>query len=244
MRRYSPVLLFLFFLSAKAFSQNNENDQSNQNDFQNYANTESSRNYTGSFMPVFSLKENTVGRRYLFDKWVDGRVTSKDNILINTDSVKFNYDKIAGKLLAIQAKKNIIEVDDDLIKSFTLINGNDSVTFEKVPTTGENVFMVQLVADENHYSLYKSLKTHFEKANFQTNGLFESGKKYDEFVDQSDYYIVMPGQKEFKKVALKVKSIKQALPAEKQKVKNYFSKINEDPVPEIRLVGLVFYLNE
>ena len=243
MKKYWSFCFLFFFYGLKAFTQNSVNDQSIQNDFQNYSRTEGSKNYSGSYLPVFSNKENTVGSRYLFDKWVDGRVMNTDNIIISTDSFLFVYDKIAGKLLATQDKKKVIEVDDAAVKSFTLINGNDTLVFEKLPAVSDHGFFIELVKNKDHYSLYKSLTTKFVKADYFTNGIFESGKKYDEFVDAYEYYIVLPGGNDFKKVTFKRKSVKDALTKEDKKVREFFSKSEDGIIDESFLKGLIVFLN-
>jgi hypothetical protein len=244
MKKIRFIVILFNIYSLQSFAQNSIGTQSIQNDFQNYVNTESARNYTGSFLPVFTTRENTVGSRYLYDKWVSGSVTNMDNVIVTTDSFLFNYDKIAGKLLATKDGKHVIEVNDAFIKSFTLVNGNDSVMFEQKLVSSDREFLIGLVSNKNGYSLYKLIQSKFERANYTTNGIIESGKKYDEYIDVPVYYIAGPGGKEFKKIALKRKALKEALPAEAEKVKKYFSKNEDDAVNENFLIGLTKYLNQ
>jgi hypothetical protein len=237
-------LLFLFFNGLMAFAQNSDRDQAIQNDFQNYVNTESARNYTGSFLPVFTSKENTLGNRYLFVRWVKGKVFNLDSQLISDDSFVFNYDKITKKLLATQDNKTVVEVNDEDMKSFTLTYGDVSVTFERIPLISNEGFYVLLAESGKKYSLYKRIKTRFQRTNFTTNGIFQSGNNYDEFIDEPDYYIVMPGQKEAKKLELTRKSVKAMFKPEISKVRSYFTDHSGEAFDEVYLTGLVNFLNK
>ena len=245
MKKYLFVFLLFLIRMSDGFGQTAiQSQQTVQNDFQNYSRTEGARNYTGSYLSVFTNKESTVGNRYLFDKWVKGSVVNLQDIIISNDDFLFNYDKMGKTLLATQDKQKIIEIDPDAIKSFTLTDSTEVIVFEKVPVISDRDFFIALVKSENRYSLYKSVKTKFEKANFSTNGIFESGKKYDEFIDEPEYYIVLPGQKESRKIGLKRKSIKAALGNEEKKVKEYFSNMSEaGTLDESVLIGLITFLN-
>lgn len=245
MKKYQPAFFLFFFFGINAFGQNSDDKaQSIQNDFQNYTRTESSKNYSGSFLPVFYNRENTVGNRYLFNKWVTGRVVDTGNVIVSNNKFVFNYDKIAANLLATQDRKTIIEVNLDAIRSFTLIDGEEMVTFERNSLINKKDFVVALVESKTGYSLFKSLKTTFHKADYTNNGIFTSGKNYDEFVDEVGYYIIFPQDKEFKKIDLKGKSIKGALANEDNKVKKYFSQNEGNGINEIFLKGLINFLNQ
>ena len=244
MKTYLLIFLLCFTFLSNGFSQNSNQSQSIQNDFQNYTSSESTKNYTGSFLPVFSNKENTVGNRYLFDRWVGGKVFNADDIVVSNGSFVFNYDKIAKKLLATQDRQKIIEVNINAIKFFTLTNEEEVMVFEKIPVISEQDFFIPLVKNENKYSLYKSIKTKFERANYTTNGIFESGKNYDSFIDVFEYYIGFPGGKEFKKIELKKKSVREILAKDDKKVKQYFSKEEEGVINEHFLNGLITFLNQ
>ena len=220
------------------------NQQSTSNSFLDFSKAEGSRLYGGSALSIFSHKENTVGSRYLFNEWVNGKVLNKEGGIISNNSYLFNYDKISKNFLATLDKQKIIEVNTETIKSFVLTN-NDSVTvFEKLPIINDQIFFIELVKNEGKYSLYKSIISKFYKADYTTNGIFESGKNYDSFVDQYEYYIIYPGGKEFKKLELKKKSLKEALVKEDKKVKQYFSKDEEGVVNESFLKGLITFLNQ
>ena len=200
--------------------------------------------YTGASLPVFTHREDTRGSRYLFDKWVSGTVTDSGNNVISNNNYLFNYDKISKTLLLTQDMKSVIEIEKVGIKSFTLKNEGNYIVFERVPLIDNSNFMQSLVKGNDKYSLYKSTKTKFEKSDFHSDGLVESGKPYDEYVDEVEYFVVFPGGKEDKKIIFKQKSIKDVFSSETEKLKSYFSQHREDTIDEAYLIALVLFLNQ
>ena len=93
-------------------------------------------------------------------------------------------------------------------------------------------------------SLYKSIKTKFEKADYTTNGMVETGKNYDEYVDEATYYVLPAGEKQVVTVELKKKSIKGAFPNEQEKVNSYLSDHRNDFINESFLIGFINNINQ
>lgn len=244
MKKYLAVFFLFILYAIKTFSQNTIQQQTVQNDFVNFLNAESAPTYTGSYLTTFSYKDATVGSRYLFNKWVSGKVFITDTNSINTEGFVFNYDKISKKLLATKDGQKIIEVNGSAIQSFSLATVEEVLDFEKVPLLSDREFFVRLVKDSAKYSLYKSIKTKFQKADYRTNGIIESGNNYDSFTDHYEYFIVFPMGKEYKKVELKRKSIKIALSDEGKKIKQFFSKDEEGIINENFLIRLIDFLNQ
>jgi hypothetical protein len=214
------------------------------NSVQDFGKAESSRFYQGSALTVFHQKEETQGSRYLFNWWVNGTMLDTNLVVINTADFNFNYDKIGKKILATRDKNTIIEINDAAINSFILKTDTSITKFEKIPAISKKEFLIEVVKNEVKYSLYKSMKTTFQKADYANNGVIASGKKYDEFVDEFEYYIIFPGGNQFKKVDLKKKSIREALSSEEAKVKQYFSKSESGVVNETFLKELILFLNQ
>jgi hypothetical protein len=191
----------------------------------------------------FNAIENTKGRRYLFDGWAKGNVITSKGDVINNDTMLFNLDKMNNTLLVTEDKNNIIAVNRADISSMTLSDGKETYHFERVDAINPQGFLQVLAKKENGYILYKSIRTKFEKADYHTDGLMESGKSYDEYSDEYKYFIVMPDGKSFKEVALKSKSIKEAVGTD-PKAAQFFSAHKNDPVNETYLSALVDYLNQ
>ncbi len=245
MKRAGYFIAIIIAIGHFANAQNDA-DRTNtlQNDFSNFAKTENSLSFTAGLVPTFTAKEETVGSRYLFTKWVNGSVVNLHDSVFAKPSLLFNYDKVSKKLLLTENKSTAIEIFLDQIKSFSLKDDNKEYNFERVAIINNNDFFQPLVKNESKYSLYRLLQTKFIKANYSTNGISESGNKFDEYKDEVTYYIVLPGAREFKKAELKKKSIKQALSADAAKINDYFSAHEQDAVNEDFLVSLIKSLNQ
>ena len=199
--------------------------------------------HTG-LVPVFHQNEETKGSRYFFKEWVKGTVIDNKGAVVSDEYCLFNYDKMAHALLVTKDKKSMIQVNSSDIQSFILDDQNGKYSFEKKPLINEKDFLVQLVKPGGKYSLYKSIKTKFEKANYTTNGMVESGKNYDEYIDEATYYVLPADEKQVIAVELKKKSIKGAFPNEQGKVNSYLSAHRDDFINEAFLIGLVNDLNQ
>ncbi len=190
------------------------------------------------FLPSALKKKQSV-----FDKWVNGSVITIDGKIFSGDNYLFNYDKLSGNLL-LTDKQQTVEIYSDQMKSFSLKDGDHEVHFERVDIIDKNHFFQPIVKSDAKYSLYKLLKTKFIKANYNTDGIAESGNKYDEYKDEFQYYVVLPGGASFRKMELKKKSLKDLLKEEGKKVDNYFSSHKNQPVDEGFVEGLINYLNQ
>jgi len=198
----------------------------------------------GSVLKTMNKTENTKGKRYVYDDWVKGTATTEKGEIVNNPELLFNFDKMTNDLLITQDKNTIIQVNKDIVKSFTLINGNDKTEFERVGPISSTKYLQVISKKDGGHALYKLTSTKFVKANYQTNGLSESGNPYDEYVDNDQYFVVPPGGKEFKIVNLKQKSIKAALTGNEQKVNEYFYKHAGEDIDGAFLKGLVDNINQ
>lgn len=156
----------------------------------------------------------------------------------------FNYDKVRGQLIMTRDKKTVIELFPEKIKSFTLHGDNASYSFERVNLINDKGFVEALVSSKDKYSLYKWVKTKFVASDYSTDGLAETGNKYDEYRDVETYVVVFPGKQEFKTLELTKKSIKKVFARDASKADTYMADHLMDEVNEKFLVGLVTNLNE
>ena len=192
----------------------------------------------------FSPKENTRGSRYLFPDWVEGSVTDSANTIYNNKYYSFNYDKISHNLYLTTDKKEVIEIDHDIVKSFTLKDDRGvSSAFERIPAIDPNAFFQTIVENSGNYSAYKLTVTKFEKANYITDGMVETGKNYDEYLDINQYYIGLKNGTEYKKVDLTKRALRKVL-AENPKAEIFFSQHKNDNVDENFLKDLVNFVNK
>lgn len=192
----------------------------------------------------FTYKEETRGSRYLLDQWAKGYVVDTKDVTIKNDNYAFNYDKITGSLLLTQDKRAAVDVDKDKIKSFTVYNKLDvPITYEIVPAI-DNKHFTQILSAGNKYKIYKYTQTTFVKSDYHSDGMTSSGNRYDEYVDESTYYVINLKTAQMQKVALKSKAIKQVFAADADGVKTYYTEHPDDSIDEAFLKGLGDYLNQ
>lgn len=204
---------------------------------------------SGTMMPVVHHQEETRGSRYLLRTFVRGVIIDKDHRVMIDSVHLINYDKIDGQLLIAEGQGNFLEVDKDKILAFGMKTQDTSFVFVNVPVLSKvNYFMV--VAKGPKYSVYKSLRTAFHRANYQSNGLVESGHDYDEYVDKETYFWVRSGDStgmvsdSAGVFELKKKSIKAAFAGEKAKVDAFFSQHKYEDIDDSFVRRLVVYLNK
>lgn len=239
-------LIYLAFVStgflSNAFSQN-----AVEKTFKDFSQYSPSSFMNGGVIFSFNNKDNTKGKRYYYDGWVKGSLISEKGAIINSQKYLFNLDKLNSSLLVTEDKQNIIQVDNTEIRYFTLINGVDSSSFERVDMIDPKVYL-RIVAKKGTgfgYTLYKSIHTTFVKANYVSDGLMESGNPYDEYVDAEQYYVVLPEGKEFRPLSsLKSKAIRAAFKGQEKKVNEYFDQHADQNIDEFFLKGLTDYINQ
>jgi len=197
----------------------------------------------GASMPSFMPKEETQGSRYLIKGWAHGYVVNEKGETVQNPGFLFAYDKMGGGLLLTKDQASAIEIDRDMVKSFTLYdNLNNAYTFEKVPQI-DNAHYVELIASGNKYKIYKTIKTHFEKSNYSTDGVMSTGNNYDEYIDECTYYVYDVQTNAVQKVALKKKALKDAFAKDNTKVNSFMSDHSSDPIDDNYLASLGSYLN-
>jgi hypothetical protein len=203
-----------------------------------------------SFRPIVSsgrlfaygTEQNIKGNRFLFDKWVKGTVVKNSGEEISGDKYYFNFDKVTDNLLVTIDKKEIIEVYKDSIQAFSFHENGEFYRFKKLIPIQRYRFVQVLLEDGAKYSLYKTINTRFVAADYNTNGLTESGNPYDEYVDRNQYFIMY--KDEVRPVQLKFTSIKKALKENSSEVKDFYADHLMDEVNENYLTGIVEYLNK
>lgn len=199
----------------------------------------------GNMINTFNNEENTIGKRFLFDEWVEGDsvIDAKGN-LINTDAFIFNFDKTTNSLLASQDKINNMLVTSDGVQSFILKSKGKKYFFTHVHTINPSLFFLEMVKSDTRYSLYKRFITKYIAANFRNDGVIQTGNDYNEYKDENEYYVVDAVTKASQTINLKAKTVKAVFAADKEKVNSYFKQNNSGEIDEAFLAGLLLYLNQ
>ncbi len=187
---------------------------------------------------AFNNTENTKGTRFLFDTWVNGdSVINTQGNYINTVTFLFNLDKVTGNLLVTQDKINIMAAAPTGINSFILQDNRNQYFFEYVNEIDSTKFFLALIKNDAHYSLYKQFKAKFAEANFRSDGVIQTGNDYNEYKDESQYYLVEKGSA--KLISFKPKAIKALLEKDKEKTDTYFRQHKDDNIDERFLINLI-----
>lgn len=235
------------FLSAQAPGQSGV--RSAQGNFSQYFNKTlveaTTKSGNGNIINAFNNEENTIGKRFLFDEWVEGdSVMDAQGNFINTNAFLFNFDKLTGSLLASQDKINNMLVASNGIQSFILKSMGKKYFFTHMNTINPSPFFLEMVKSGSRYALYKRFATKYIAANFRSDGVIQTGNNYNEYKDEDEYYVIDAATNKSQAVSLKAKTLKTVFAMDKEKVNSYFKKSNSGEIDEKFLLGLVTYLNQ
>jgi hypothetical protein len=197
---------------------------------------------SGATLPMVTHQEDTRGSRYLLKNFVPGVIVDNAGHIITDSFNLLNYDKIDGQLMIATDARNYLEVDKEKVVAFAFKTPDTSFVFLNVPTLSKVSYFL-LIANGPKYSVYKSVRTKFNKANYQSNGLVESGHDYDEYVDNQTYFWVRSNDSAGV-FELKKKSIKAAFADEKAKVDAFFSQHKYADIDDSFVKQLIGYLNK
>ena len=239
----TKLTLITAVVAAISFSAHSQvSAPSVETSFQNYIRASAGSVNTGSVLPNFVVKENTRGNRYLYENWMEGFVIGTDGNTYNSPRYKYNYDKISKKLFMLYDSATVIELSSGDIAGFTLKTEEGYRPFERLKNSSDMNFYQPLYKGDKGYVLYKLLTTKFSKADYETNGIIESGKKYDEYVDTEEYYILSPKQG-MTKITFKKKAIDKALETDYNMVQGFYNQHKSDVVDLEFVKQLLQYLN-
>lgn len=223
---------------SEAFKQ-----QTLNNTFSDYSKGQTGALYNGSTLPIYHTTEETMGSRYFSKEWNKGEVYDAKGTLLSDNTVWLNYDKMSKALLVSKDRKMMIEADGANIETFLLKDQNDLETvFKKVPAINNSDFFIYLAGKKGKYELYKSVETSFEKANYRSDGMIETGHNYDLYTDEYHYYVYFPAENVYKPVDFKKKTL-EAVFNNDANVKKYLKEEN-DKIDEAYLIRLVNHLNQ
>lgn len=200
-------------------------------------------NASGYELSLLEIKESTKGTRFFLDKWLKGTVTATDGTLVKDDSVLYYFDKISHNLYYTYDHKQTMKVENKNISSFILQDGRVNHSFKRMELIKPVVFFEVLVENTSKYSLYKEISTAYKKADYINHGMYESGNRFDQYIDNFRYYIVLPGEKMYKLISFTKKSLEEVFEGSGAIFNSYFSTHRKDPINEDFLITLVNHLN-
>jgi hypothetical protein len=201
--------------------------------------------YKSSQVPVMKEKEIEIGSRYFTKKWSRGTVEMWDHRRMpeGNQILLFNYDKLTDQIYFIDQYGKQSSYPIDSVLSFDLVENSVIYSFEKIPWISSRFFLMSIYKSEKGYSLYKRLLTKYIRAGYTNAGYYSEGKKYDEYVDSYDYYLIYPGNNAFRKLNLKEGVIRRALKEESTLLDEFFT-LHEKDINEQSLLGIIQYIDD
>jgi hypothetical protein len=169
--RYSFLLLLFFpFLS---FSQIGGSD--------GFSNLQSLASGSEMFRSFDDRFKGVEGYPTLFEQYVPGKITlSRGREVIHP---LVNYDIFSDELVVRRNNQDVV-VSRSMVKSFVLLNVEDSLYFVKVRFKDGEKFCEELL--KGRLKLYKLNSKSIKQANH--TGAYSSGKLYSQFEESVTYY--------------------------------------------------------
>jgi hypothetical protein len=184
------------------------------------------------------LYEGIKGTPYLFNEWKQGNIYLNDNTYINDVNIKYNI--YTDDILYLNSKSgDSLIIDRSLINSFEIAgdNSNNLLLFKEInlkPGKSDKSTFVKVIHDGKSKFIVKYSKT-FIKADYK--GAYSAGRKYDEYTDDFQYYIIK-NESNPDKIKLNKRSVTKVLSDKDDKIKFYLDEHklaldNEDDVAKL-----------
>ncbi|AFK04263.1 hypothetical protein Emtol_3130 [Emticicia oligotrophica DSM 17448] len=236
------VIFFIILLSSKVLAQNKteEKKQSNTNNNQPDVSIQSAMIYNSlqkneemgggtGVVRTYDLRyEGMQGTPYFIDEWLTGTL-----LFINgstgTKTHLLKYNTHTKELMMKRPQGDSIIIFPNQITAFTINDAAKSINYpfvkvENLKADGGTVPVCFLmVLYKNKSSLLKYVSKNVLKANYQ--GGYSSDRRYDSYIDNSQYFI-RKADNSLVKVRLKKGSVIDALEDKKAQVEEYIKKEN------------------
>jgi hypothetical protein len=197
-------------------------------------------------VPVFVEGQNKeVGSLYLTKKWSRGHAVlwNQRHIPEQNEFLLFNYDKVRNLVYVMDQYAKQWSYPIDSVSSFEIVENNVIYSFEKIPWISKGYYLMPIYKSEKGYSLYKRLFTKSTRSAYGNEGYAAEGKRYDEYADTYEYYLVYPGNTSYKRLTLKESVVRRALKGEETLINEYFA-LNELEINEQSFLGVIQYIND
>jgi hypothetical protein len=197
-------------------------------------------NYYTGMSDIGPNSDSVAGSPYLSRGWMTGQaqLTPNQTIPKPGETLYFNYDKTKNTLISTDPSGQLTYYTVNLVNSFILTDSTGKTyKFELFPAVSNSFFLVDVLKSDKGYSLYKRFITKVSISNNQGQGTFEVGQKHDVYSDVVMYYLIYPGNNEYKNFQLSEKAVKKAFKDEPFQIDplldKYKSKFNEASLIEI-----------
>lgn len=185
-----------------------------------------------------------TGSPFLSNQWNTGTITLNNGKIFT--NVPLKIDLYSQEVLAKRPAGDSIIIQANAIQQVQLTEANTGkkYTFKKISfIRNENPGVKDTYADiiyEGKYSFIAERKKKLIKANYK--GAYSTGQPYDEFVDETTYYIQKP-DKSLEKVKLNRKAIADVFSSHQDKLKSFIASENIDFKNEQDVMKLFAYYN-
>lgn len=205
-------LTFLFLISMPTLAL------SQTEGFDGFSNLMSSN--TSMFRSFDNRYEGVTGQPTLFENYVTGRVITKNGVKYN--NVQINFDAYQNELVVLNRQKKPVIVNSAEIDSFMMVNPLDKspLHFKKISVEGKIVY-AQLLTN-GKAKLFKQPGKKLERATY-TGAYNQNGKRFDEFVETTEYYFQVEGN-DLSKLGRTKKFLSRIIPGKEKEIDKWLSK--------------------
>lgn len=162
----------------------------------------------------FDLRyEGVKGTPLLFEDWQPAKLQLANRDTFSA-SVKINVDLEQNVLLLQWKNGKVGQISLFKLKAFQIEDKDGThtwqlITEKEVEGTSNSQLKVYEILYAGKFTLLKSIKKSFKKANFKE--AYSIGNRFDEYAQEIDYWL-REGKKPYQEIKLKRKAIEEALP--------------------------------
>ncbi len=231
------ILSFLLIIPVISFAQIDKSMVATEENLQNISRSAGVVMITN----MDELYEGIKGTPYLFPAWKQGNIYLKDSSHIKNINIKYNIYTDDVLYLNSRSGDSLI-IDRSLINAFEILDDSAGgiILFKdinlKPGTNGKSAF-IKVLYDGKSKFLIKYNKI-FIKADYK--GAYAAGRKYDEYTDNYQYYILKDNN-ELNKIKLNKKSVIKVLSDKENKVKSFIDTQGLAPDNEKNIISVLEY---
>jgi len=219
-----------FDIILKADPAYNRNAANTDNDVSKLQQAFKTRNaeFTGPQLAMgggtaFTNIKETVGSRFLFDRWVHGYTIKVNGQLLQDPETLYNYDKIRGNLFITPDLKSVLVADKNKVQYFVLFSPQgQKFTFERMMGISDSLYS-QVISDGPRYKIYKLITMKFIPSHYETDGVVSTGNLYDEYADVNTFFIMNVTTTAFQPLKLTKKGLMEAFTDDHDKIAPYIA---------------------
>jgi len=195
---------------------------------------------TGSVRTFDTRYEGVKGTPYVFEEFKAGEVflKSKEKVAIKA----LNYNCVDNEIVYLDPATQVTRILNKYqVDLFTMQDGDRTGTFVpvKLEEDAETIFAELLY---NEASLvYKVYYKDWLEANYE--GGYSADRRYDQFVDKYDLYLLKQGENTLYRVRQSKKLLKEAFPEQEKQLSAFIKSNNLDLKEEESLVKMMEYFD-